>query len=233
VACAWPPIFDRSPLGRDQICSLSRPFVCSSPCCPVSCCRRLPASSPRLRKVRPPPRNLPGACTHTHTCCASGLRVLTGADALEDELSASRAYNEAQMHSADVEEGKAVQVLVTSDSSRGEDRYLEPRTATVVTFDHVRQQCTACRPAEAHELAPEEAESLRRVQSSRRSGKDHQLTRARRLAVQSELEAYLREVYSPHGQARFRVDGLCHNPPHFCHARRAPCTGACRRAILR
>ena len=85
---------------------------------------------------------------------------------LEDELSASRAYNEAQMHSADVEEGKAVQVLVTLDSALGEDRYLEPRTATVVTFDHVGQQCIACRPAEAHEVAPEAVESLRHEQAA-------------------------------------------------------------------
>ncbi|XP_057464936.1 F-actin-capping protein subunit alpha-like [Actinidia eriantha] len=48
--------------------------------------------------------------------------------------------------------GKSEDVLVTSFGEIDENKYLDPRTAQVVTVDHVKQVCTDVRPASDEEL---------------------------------------------------------------------------------
>ncbi|PSS03029.1 F-actin-capping protein subunit alpha like [Actinidia chinensis var. chinensis] len=48
--------------------------------------------------------------------------------------------------------GKSEDVLVTSFGEIDENEYLDPRTAQVVTVDHVKQVCTDVRPASDEEL---------------------------------------------------------------------------------
>ncbi|GFZ07081.1 subunits of heterodimeric actin filament capping protein Capz superfamily [Actinidia rufa] len=58
--------------------------------------------------------------------------------------------------------GKSEDVLVTSFGEIDENEYLDPRTAQVVTVDHVKQVCTDVRPASDEELPSPYIEDYRK-----------------------------------------------------------------------
>lgn len=73
-----------------------------------------------------------------------------------------------------------VQVLLSSHAVLADGSYLEPRSGTVVTVDHIAGAVTGSRPAQPGELAPAAVEPFR-------------------AAVEAALQGYVGETYSPHG----------------------------------
>ncbi|XP_057494990.1 F-actin-capping protein subunit alpha-like isoform X2 [Actinidia eriantha] len=85
--------------------------------------------------------------------------------------------------------GKSEDVLVTSFGEIDENEYLDPRTAQVVTVDHVKQVCTEVRPASDEELPSPYIEDYR-------------------CALDAEIMKYVNEAYPK---------ATRHSPQNFCN----------------
>lgn len=143
---------------------------------PVS--RLFPMAAPLVSSllVQAPPGEQPQVAASLRTLLADGAAVVD-----EQLAAAAEEHNLAQYWLVELEGGGKAPLC--PDGRLPDGSFLEPRSGTALSFDHVARCVTASRPATADELAPAEAEELRR-------------------AVQSAAESFVREVYSPHGGVR-------------------------------
>ena len=165
---------------------------------------------------------------------ASALRALLAGDAaslVDAQLpAAAEAHNLAHLLVAELP-SPGGKLLLSPDAQLEGGLFLEPRAGLAVQFDHVARACTSARAATAEEKAPAEVEPYRRAAESKRCCA---CSHPHRLAIESALEPFVREVYAPNGVVRQSLPRARRRSPSEAPDaranRRARCTARCPRA---